>query len=307
MTRREFFRRGAVLTGGLLLPRWVQGAAGEPVPDVVHVTGGAPEEAVRAAVNGLGGIGAFVRRGQKVVISPNVAFPNPPEMATTSDRRVVAAVIDLCKEAGASRIVVASYPVRDPDLCFERTGIGDLARMNGVEVVPLSSGSAYTPVQIPDAVEVHEVEVATIVRESDVLISIPVAKSHSSAGVSLTMKGHMGLIRSRGPFHSRYDLHQAIVDLSKIIRPNLIVTDAQRALVTRGPGGPGRIETPRAILAGTNQATVDAYTVGLANWYDRAFTADQVQHIKLAHEQGLGVIDLRRMNLSRVVLYSPHV
>lgn len=303
ISRREFFRRGFVLTGGVLLPRWAMASAADAaMPDVVHVTGGAPEGMVRAAVDGLGGIGKFVSRGQKVVICPNVGFPNPPEMATTTDPLVVTAVIDLCKEAGAGRIVVANFPVRDPDLCFEKSLIGDLQRLNGVTVMPLNSGSAYTTAQIPNAVEVHEVDVATIVRESDVLISIPLAKSHSSAGVSFAMKLHMGLIRSRGPFHSRYDLHQAIVDLSKVIRPNLIVTDAQRALVTRGPGGPGRIETPGAIIAGVTPATVDAYTVGLANWYNRTFTPDQVQHIKLANEQGLGEIDVSRMNVQRIPL-----
>ena len=301
ISRREFFKKGAVLTGGLLLPRWAMAtAAASAAPDVVHVTGGTPEDMVRAAIDGLGGIGKFVRRGQKVVLAPNVGFPNPPEMATTTDPRVVTAVIELCKGAGAGRIVVTSFPVRDPDLCYEQSGIGDLQRLNGVTVVPLNPGSAYAQVRIPGGVDAREVEVATIVRQSDVLICIPIAKSHSSTGVTFAMKGHMGLIRSRGPFHARYDLHQAIVDLSKVIKADLVVTDAQRALVTRGPGGPGRIETPGAILAGTNQTTVDAYTVGLAHWYNRSITADQVQHLKLAHEQGLGVIDVRAMNVRRI-------
>jgi len=289
----------------MLLPRWAwaeEASQGAEMPDVVHVTGGAPEEAVRAAVERLGGMGKFVRRGQKVVISPNVGFPNPPEMATTTDPRVITAVIDLCKDAGAGRITVANYPVRDPSLCFEQSGIGDLARLNGVNVMVLNSGSAYTEVRIPNAVEVGEVEVATVVRESDVLIVVPIAKTHSSTVVSFAMKGMMGLIKSRGLFHARYDLHQAIVDLSKVIRADLVITDAQRALVTRGPGGPGRVEMPGAILAGTNQTMVDAYTVGLAHWYNRSSTADQIQHLKLAHEQGLGVIDVSAMKVARVTL-----
>jgi uncharacterized protein (DUF362 family) len=287
-----------------VVPKWAYSAvAGTTAPpDVVHVTGGSIDAAIRAAVDRLGGISQFVRRGQKVVISPNVGFPNPAEMATTTDPAVVRVIATLCKEAGASSVTIANYPVRDPELCFERSGIGELARMNGVDVVPLNSGSPYTSVRIPGGVDVSEVEVATIVRQADVLIAVPVAKSHSSAGVSFAMKGMMGLIRSRGLFHARYDLHQAVADLSRVVKAQLVIVDARRALVTRGPGGPGRVELPNAIVAGRSQISVDAYSVGLAQWYNRSVTASQVRHIRLAGEQGLGVIDVSAMKVAKVTL-----
>lgn len=304
ISRRDFLKTGVVAAGGLVLPRWALSAASQSaaVPDVVHVTGGAVDAAVRTAVARLGGIGAFVRRGQRVVIVPNTGFPNPAEMATTTDPETVRVIATMCREAGASAVTVTGYPVRDPDLCYDRSGMAALASMNGVDVVPLTSNSAYLPVRIPGGIDVKEIEVATIVRQSDVLIAVPVAKTHSSAGVSFAMKGMMGVIRSRGPFHARYDLHQSIVDLSKAVKANLVIVDGRRALVTRGPGGPGRVETPNAIIAGQNQTTVDAYAVGLARWYNRSFTADQVRHLRLAGEQRLGVIDVSAMNVARVTL-----
>jgi len=305
LSRREFFKTSLVLTGGMMLPRWARAdshSATRPaaMPDVVHVTGENVDAMVRRLVDELGGIGAFVRRGESVVISPNVGFPNPPDAVTTTDPQVVASMIQLCKEAHAGRIVVANYPVRDSDLCFRRSGIRDLREIDGVEVMPLNSRSAYTEVEIPGALEARRVELATIVCESDVLISMPVAKSHSSAGVSFAMKGHMGLIKSRGPFHARYNLHQAIVDLSKLVKPNLVLTDARRALVDNGPGGPGTIVSVGAMVAGANQVSVDAYTVGLTKWYNHSLVAHHIQHLKLANEQGLGEIDVERMNVVRV-------
>ena len=74
----------------------------------------------------------------------------------------------------------------------------------------------------------------------------------------------------------------------------------KRALVTGGPGGPGRIERPNAILAGVVPATIDAYTVGLAKWYNRDVTAQQVRHLILANEQGLGEIDVTKIRVKRV-------
>ena len=300
LTRRDFMKAGLVLTGGALVPRWARAEAA--TPDVVHASGGSAAEKVRAAVDALGGMERYVKAGQRVLINPNAGFPNPAHMATTTDPAAIEPVIEMCREAGAREILVADYPVRDPELCFERSGIGDLARLPGAQVSPLTARSPYTTTTIPGAVEVTEVDLATAVGRADVLIAMPIAKSHSSAGVSFAMKGNMGLIQARGPFHSRYDLHQAVADLAKLVTPTLVITDAQRALVTRGPGGPGRVETPDAIIAGTNAASVDAYTVGIAQWYNRAFTPDQVRHIKLAGEQGIGEIDLARLTVRRIEL-----
>lgn len=303
VSRRDFLKSGLILTGGVLLPRWAHAADAsrfDRLPDVVHVTGGGPDTLLQRAITELGGISQYVKPGMSVLINPNVGFPNPPEMATTTDPQLIIAMVDLCKEAGARSITVADYPVRDPDLCFERSGIGDLARLNGVDVIPLNARSPYTPTSIPGAVEVAEVDLATLVHASDILISMPIAKSHASSGVSFALKNNMGLIQARGPFHARYDLHQAIVDLGKLVKPTLIVTDAQRALVTRGPGGPGRVETPGAVIAGLNAACVDAHTVGIASWYNQSLRPDQVKHIRLAGEQGLGEIDCSRLDIRRI-------
>ncbi len=308
MTRREFFRTGLALAGSALLPRSGFAAEGsadalpDGLPDVAHVAGGAPEDAVRAAVDAVGGISAFVKPGQSVLIKPNVGFPNAPEAVTTTDPVVVAAVAALCKEARAGSIVIADYPVRNTEMCFDESGIGGLGRIGGVDVMPLSGNSAFATTAIPNAVEVQEVDYAQVALQADVIIAVPVAKSHSGAGVTFALKGMMGLIQARGAFHRQYDLHQAVADLAKLAKPDLVVTDARRALVTGGPGGPGRVETPGAILAGANATTVDAYTVGMAEWYNRAVTADKVRHLVLANQQGLGEIDVALMNVANIRL-----
>jgi uncharacterized protein (DUF362 family) len=302
LSRRDFIRSGIILTGGALLPAWAAAdRRHESYPDVSHVTGGDTEEKVAAAIDALGGITRFVKPGQTVVINPNVGFPNPVEMATTTDPEAVAAVAGICRSAGAKRVVVADYPVQDPEYCFERSGMAKLARLNGVGVIPLSSESAYRTMPVPGYTEVPEVDLAEVAADAAVLIAMPVAKCHSSAGVSLAMKGNMGLIRARGPFHSRYDLHQAVVDLAKLVTPTLVVTDAQRALITRGPGGPGEVARPDAIIAGVNSASVDAYTVGAVKWYHRRVAPEEIRHIRLAGEQGVGEIDVARLRVSRLI------
>ena len=316
-SRRDFLRQGLSLTAGAIaLPMLSNaqetGAASAtpsqssgPRPTVIHV-GGVDTDAkiaqgVRRAVDELGGMGRFVQSGNTVVIKPNVGFPNPPEDATTTHPLAVRTAAELCLEAGAARVIIMDYPVRSPRLCFERSTMINVADgLDDTEVVVLTGGSAWMEREIPGHVQVPSVEVPRVLENTDVVISMPIAKCHGGAGLSFSMKNFMGMIRDRGAFHRRYDLHQAVVDLSRTLSPDLVITDATRALVTGGPGGPGRVERPNAILAGTAQVSVDAYTVGLARWYNRDFTANQVRHLRLASEQGLGEIDVNRMEIRRV-------
>ena len=94
-------------SSGILLPK--KGIA-EPIPDIAVVKGGAAK-ATRAAVELLGGMKKFVKKGSKVLIKPNMSFPNPPPMATTTNPDVVKEIAIMCDEAGASTILVADYPL----------------------------------------------------------------------------------------------------------------------------------------------------------------------------------------------------
>ena len=110
---------------------------------------------------------------------------------------------------------------------------------------------------MPRGKALKKVKLMKDVLESDVFINIPTAKSHAATGVSLGMKGLMGVIWDRKYFHSQ-DIHQAIADLSSVVKVDLTLLDASRALSTGGPAGPGRIVTPQTIVAGIDPVAVDA-------------------------------------------------
>jgi uncharacterized protein (DUF362 family) len=136
------------------------------------------------------------------------------------------------------------------------------------------------------------------VLNSDVLIAAPQAKSHSGAGVSLSMKGMMGLISNRRVMH-RLDLHEAIADLASLLTPHLVVIDASRVLSTGGPGGPGKVLTPKTIIASADMVAADAYTVSAFKWYGSSYSPDQVKHIRLAHQRGLGRMDIENIKIAK--------
>ena len=163
----------------------------------------------------------------------------------------------------------------------------------------LMDSSLYAEASLPNAVEMRTNLFMHDVLEADVLIAVPVAKSHGSAGVSLSMKGQMGLVLDRKPMHSRYSLDVSIVDLAQRVKPSLVVIDATRVLTTGGPGGPGKVITPGEIIASADQVAADATAVASYEWYGRMMQPRQVSYIRLAHERGLGRMDIENLRTQR--------
>ncbi len=126
------------------------------------------------------------------------------------------------------------------------------------------------------------------------LIAAPTAKSHHATGVSLSMKGMMGLVYDRWTMHQQ-GLNGAVVSLAAFLKPKLVVVDATRVLSTNGPRGPGEIIPMNTIIASADMVAADAKTVEMCTWYGKRFKPRQIEHIRLAHEQGLGRMDIEKL------------
>ncbi|MDZ4165108.1 MAG: DUF362 domain-containing protein [Smithellaceae bacterium] len=296
ITRREFLKTTAVgvAFGMAGLPPISSAAEGV---DLAVISGEAAAATTRA-LEALGGISRFVKKGQRVVIKPNMSFARAPEFAATTHPLVVATVARACIDAGAQQVLVVDHTLQRPELCLERTGIREACRnIPGVHVLALQDRKFFREIGIPQGKVLERVEVLKDVLDSHVLINIPVAKSHSTTGVSLGIKGLMGLIWDRSSFHYRFNINEGLADLAMVIRPQLTILDATRALATGGPGGPGEVKKPNLIIAGTDPVAVDAYGVGVVPWYGKNFKARQVEHLLAAHQRGLGRIDVDQLNI----------
>lgn len=281
-------------------------AAGPPAPPMppdVAVVKGSPAAAARAAVELLGGMARFVRPGQKVVIKPNMSFARGPESGTTTHPEVLRAVLAMCKEAGAGRIRVLDHSLQNAEQSLQRSGLRDAC--DSVEpgiCHHLMEAGLYHEASLDNGREMRANAFMTDVLDADVLIAVPVAKSHGGAGVSLSLKGQMGLIWDRWSMHSRYNLDAAIVDLNTRIKPHLAIIDATRVLTSGGPGGPGDVITPGEVIASADPVAADATAVASYPWYGRMFQPRQVRHVLLAHERGLGRMDIENLVTGRITV-----
>lgn len=262
------------------------------------VISGEPIAATRKALEALGGISRFLKKGHRVVLKPNMSFARTPDFGATTHPQVVAAVAEACIQAGAGKVIVLDHTLHRPELCLERTGIREACKnLPRTHVSTFQERKFFKEIKIPQGKALDRVEVIQEVLESDLLINLPVAKSHSATGISFGIKGLMGLIWDRESFHSRLNIHQALADLATVIKPQLTILDATRALTSGGPGGPGEVKKLNLIIAGTDPVAVDAYGVTVAPWYGQNFKGRQVEHLLVSHQRGLGKIDTDQLKI----------
>jgi uncharacterized protein (DUF362 family) len=296
ITRRKFLKTAAT---GMAL-----GLVGRPSfleakedYDLVAISG-EPVAATRKALEAMGGISRFVKKGQRVVLKPNMSFSRTPDFSATTHPLVVATAAQACIEAGAQQVLILDHTLQRAEFCLERTGIRDACKnIPGVHVLALQEKKFFHEIKVPQGKVLERVEVMKEILDSQVLINIPVAKSHSATGVSLGMKGLMGMIWDRESFHSQYNINQAIADLATVIKPQLTILDATRALASGGPGGPGEVKKPNLVIAGIDPVAVDSYGVTVVPWYGQNFKGRQVEHLLVAHQRGLGKIDIDQLKI----------
>jgi uncharacterized protein (DUF362 family) len=299
LSRREFLigggKLGLAYMGLSMLPRTGLLNAvtdlGHDLPDLAVAKGGDPASNTLKALQALGGIERFVKKNDKVAVKPNPITTSGPEVAANTNPSVVETVVKLCRQAGASDVVVLSH---DDIRGFEGNGIQDAANRAGGRVVAATNRELYRNVQVLRGKILREVDIIGDILDADVFINMPIVKHHSQATVTLSMKNLMGINWNRRYFH-QYGLHQCIADLSTAVKTDLIVMDANRILLTNGPSGPGQTREEKTVIAGTDPVAIDAYATTLL---DR--NPNDIDHIRFAYELGVGEMDLNKISIKEI-------
>lgn len=287
LDRRSFLKESAVLITTLTTSS-LHGKsliAQEP-PDIVVVEGEEPAAQVRMAIQSLGGMGTFVRRGDRVVILPNAGWRYPGAVVNSA---IGVEVARLCSEAGAASITITTnYGIGRWGPAVGR----ELEAMGAKFKTPVHPGD-YITVPVSNPRVKKEVIILREALEHDVLIDIPVFKDHYGARISGSIKNLMGFNWNSISFHQGGTfLHQAIADLASVIRPHLCVVDATVILAENGPGGPGRVHRPKKVYAGTDMVALDAICCPLLN-----LKPADVPHIMHLNAPGKGQADLSKKRI----------
>jgi len=310
MKRRDFFKSAAVVGLASVFKTSALGAVVsdknltvKSEPDLVAVMGGEPEVMLVRALKEMGGIGHYVKKGQKVVIKPNIGWDKGPEMAANTNPQLVGALVKLCKGAGASEVIVFDHTCQEWKKCYTNSGIEKAVLAAGGKIVPANDESYYREVEFPRGVNMKKNKVHQALLDCDVWFNVPVLKHHGGAKNSISMKNLMGIVWDRSYFHS-HDLHECIADAATFHKkPALNIVDAYRIMKSNGPQGKSETDVVmlKSLIVSPDFVAADTASMKLFSQVQPTDMKD-VRYISLAEKLKVGTQNLEKLNVKRIKL-----
>ncbi len=281
--QRDHFVPGFEEKSGLSLPSYaLEPSKLLPTLSIAHGTD--YERVIRAAIDGLGGIGRFIQRGDTVVIKPNVAFDRPPALAATTHPDSLRALAKLVRAAQAGKIILADNPINSPAGCFLKSGLKAVADELDLDLI-YPETNAFAPLEMNGEVLKHWTFFNAPFKRATKVIGLAPCKDHNLCHASMTMKNWYGLLGGRrNQFHQH--IHSIVSDFALMMKPTFVVLDGMNVLMKNGPTG-GRLSDVKkvgTVAVGTDMVAVDSY--GYTHMLERDIA--DLTYIHKAHERGLG-------------------
>ena len=318
MNRRNFLKTAVVGTAAAATaPVWENSlfAAEETAEsskplDMIAIYGGSPVEMFKKGIAEMGGMERFVKKGQRVILKPNIGWDRGPEFGANTDPDLVGYVTKICLELGAKEV-----------LCFDKTcgndwqnrykmsGIKDAVEKNGGKMVDGQSDAMFEEQEIPKGVVLKKADVHKLAINPDVFINMPVLKNHSGTKITCALKNYMGCIRDRQFWH-RNNLPQCIADFATYQKTTLTIVDAYRVMLEHGPRGndPKFTTVAKYQIISTDMVAADVAatqifaTVAKQAKMGKAYTVDEITYLALAEKAGVGTMDLKKINMKRITM-----
>lgn len=231
------------------------------------------EACIRALVEQMGGMGRFVRPGERIVLKANLLRAAPPESAICTHPAVVEAVAKLVKEAGGTPVICDSpggalHKEAVLRSLYEKTGMAAAAAAAGAE---LSMDSSTRTVSLPEGKVLRQAEIITPVAEADGVIDLCKMKTHVLMSMTGAVKNLFGVIPglSKVGYHATHPDHatfaDVLLDLTGYVKPRLSLMDGILAMEGDGPGSSGTPRQVGLLLAAANPLALDTAAGAIMN------------------------------------------
>ena len=234
---------------------------------------GQAEACIRTLVEQMGGMGRFVRPGERIVLKANLLRAAPPESAICTHPAVVEAVAKLVKEAGGTPVICDSpggalHKEAVLRSLYEKTGMAAAAAAAGAE---LSMDSSTRTVSLPEGKVLRQAEIITPVAEADGVIDLCKMKTHVLMSMTGAVKNLFGVIPglSKVGYHATHPDHatfaDVLLDLTGYVKPRLSLMDGILAMEGDGPGSSGTPRQAGLLLAAANPLALDTAAGAIMN------------------------------------------
>ncbi|MEA4973699.1 MAG: DUF362 domain-containing protein [Candidatus Metalachnospira sp.] len=208
------------------------------------------KELLKSEINELGGITNFVKKGDRVLLKPNLVMVKTPERAATTHPYIVRAVAEIVKEAGGEPIIADSPGGLFNEVLlksvYSASGMTEAASLSGAK---LNYNTATAETAYPDGKLLRKITVIDELLKADKVINISKLKTHGMMRMTGAVKNLFGTIP--GTMKAEYHLNRpnvadfanALIDICLFAKPVLNIMDAVIGMEGNGPTG----GTPRNI------------------------------------------------------------
>lgn len=267
-------------------------------PSLVAVKGGTPAQMFEEGIKHYGGLERFIKKGQKVLIKPNIGWNKLPDEGADTSPELIGKIVSMSLKAGAGKVYVFDYPVSPLNEAYKNSGIEKAATENGGIIVKENDDSDYRPLKFEKTSCFKEVLVHKTYLDADVVINVPILKHHMSTQMTASLKNLMGVVRDRRFWHKN-GLHECIAEFPMIRKPDLNIVDAYRVIMKRGPQGISKsdLEIKKMLLISTDMVLVDAAGAKILG-----IEPDSIEYLKRAEKLGHGSMNLEKANIKRISL-----
>ena len=215
------------------------------------------KEAILKAVDGLGGFKNFIKKGEVVLVKPNFNTADP--FPASTDLEFLKSVIELVYDCGAKIVMVGDSSTMSLNTrkVMERLKVFELEEMEFPPRIYVFDERKWIKKEIPDGKYLKSVYLTEYLERADKLILLPCLKTHFLAQFTGSLKLSVGFMKpiQRIGLHLR-NIQEKIAELNKVIKPDLIIMDARKCFINKGPDK-GDIASPHLILASQERVAID--------------------------------------------------
>lgn len=225
------------------------------------------KEAIVKAVDGVGGLIKFIKTGDVVFLKPNFNTADP--FPASTDLAFLETVSDLIYDHGAKLTIIgeSSTVTLNSRKVMEKIGVFALQEKKRPPRIYVLEEEKWAKRKIPNGKYLKSAHISELINRVDKLIFLPCLKTHEYAQFTGSLKLSMGLMKpyQRFPMHMR-NLQEKIAELSTLFNPALIIMDARKCFINRGPSE-GELREPNLIMASSNRVDIDVEGIKIIQSY----------------------------------------
>lgn len=248
---------------------------------------------LQRALDLIGGIHTFVKRGDRVLLKPNLLYGKSPEKAVTTHPFLIKGAIQMIKEAGGSPILGDSPGVGSALGVAGKAGIKRIADAMGCPIIEFNR--PVLPKGRKGAI-FKNIEIDQAVFEADVVINLPKWKTHAQMLLTLGVKNLFGCIPGprKALWHlkageDRQTFAQILLDVYHIIQPSLTILDGIIGMEGNGPNS-GRPIPIGLILASGDSLSLDQVVCDLLGILRESLLTNRVAFEQGVEKDGIDIL-----------------